>query len=178
MNIETVVNCGVVLVGAVTMLSCLVKSKALKEAMPFLRKAAQPEVARHIRQHHALMVFFLIGYVLVIVAFVLRLPFVSEIFMSMIFLFAAIFVFLKVSIETKLLSGMQDAMRGLLPICAKCKKIRLPDADDDDQKSWKHIEEYIQDRSDIKFTHSYCPLCYQEAIIDMESELTMTDNQG
>lgn len=44
-------------------------------------------------------------------------------------------------------------LSGLLPICAKCKKIR------DDKGYWNQIEEYISANSDALFTHSICPDC-------------------
>jgi GAF domain-containing protein len=44
-------------------------------------------------------------------------------------------------------------LRGLLPICASCKKIR------DDQGYWKQIESYIQDHSNAEFSHGICPDC-------------------
>ena len=37
--------------------------------------------------------------------------------------------------------------RGLLPICASCKKIR------DDQGYWQQIEQYMRDHSGAAFTH-------------------------
>lgn len=45
-------------------------------------------------------------------------------------------------------------LRGLLPICTTCKKIR-----DDKEGCWKHIESYIGEHSEAKFTHSMCPRC-------------------
>jgi hypothetical protein len=44
-------------------------------------------------------------------------------------------------------------LRGLLPICANCKKIR------DDKGYWNQIEYYIRERSDADFTHGICPDC-------------------
>jgi hypothetical protein len=52
-------------------------------------------------------------------------------------------------------------LRGLIPICMKCKKIRLPDHDEYDQKSWQNIETYIQEHSDTEFSHGLCPECYK-----------------
>ncbi len=49
-------------------------------------------------------------------------------------------------------------LRGLLPICASCKKIR------DDRGSWQPLESYISSRSDADFTHGYCPACAEQAI--------------
>lgn len=44
-------------------------------------------------------------------------------------------------------------LKGLLPICASCKKIR------DDSGYWNQIELYIMDHSDADFSHSLCPDC-------------------
>ena len=47
-------------------------------------------------------------------------------------------------------------LQGLIPICAKCKKIR------DDRGLWEQIEGYISERADVKFSHSICPDCRNE----------------
>lgn len=44
-------------------------------------------------------------------------------------------------------------LRGILPICAYCKKIR------DDTGYWNQIESYIQTRSEAEFSHGMCPEC-------------------
>jgi PAS domain S-box-containing protein len=44
-------------------------------------------------------------------------------------------------------------LRGLLPICAHCKKIR------DDEGYWNQLEAYIQEHSEVEFTHGICPEC-------------------
>jgi len=44
-------------------------------------------------------------------------------------------------------------LRGLLPICSNCKKIR------DDEGYWNKIESYIKNHSEAEFTHSICPEC-------------------
>jgi hypothetical protein len=52
--------------------------------------------------------------------------------------------------------GEIKVLRGLLPVCAYCKKIRT-----DDQR-WQSIESYITARSEASFTHTFCPECFQE----------------
>jgi uncharacterized PurR-regulated membrane protein YhhQ (DUF165 family) len=47
-------------------------------------------------------------------------------------------------------------LRGILPTCAHCKKIR------DDAGEWSQLEEYIQSHSEAKFTHGICPECTHE----------------
>lgn len=44
-------------------------------------------------------------------------------------------------------------LRGLLPICAGCKKIRGDDG------YWESVESYISAHSEATFTHGYCPEC-------------------
>jgi len=44
-------------------------------------------------------------------------------------------------------------LRGFLPICASCKKIRK------NEGSWQQIESYIREHSDAEFSHGLCPEC-------------------
>jgi DNA-binding NtrC family response regulator len=44
-------------------------------------------------------------------------------------------------------------LRGFLPICASCKKIR------DDKGYWTQIEAYISEHSEAEFSHGICPDC-------------------
>lgn len=44
-------------------------------------------------------------------------------------------------------------LTGLLPICARCKKIR------DSQDYWHQVESYISARTNVDFSHSICPEC-------------------
>lgn len=45
-------------------------------------------------------------------------------------------------------------LRGLLPICCSCKKIR------DDKNYWHQIDAYLAEHTDVTFSHSLCPDCY------------------
>lgn len=59
----------------------------------------------------------------------------------------------------RLIGELQEALsqvktlRGLLPICANCKKVR------DDGGYWHMVETYVRDHSDAEFTHTLCPEC-------------------
>ncbi len=44
-------------------------------------------------------------------------------------------------------------LRGLIPICGHCKKIR------DDGGYWQRVERYFEERSEVAFTHGLCPDC-------------------
>jgi PleD family two-component response regulator len=47
-------------------------------------------------------------------------------------------------------------LRGILPICASCKKIRNEDG------YWEQIENYIRARSEVDFSHGICEECARE----------------
>jgi len=49
--------------------------------------------------------------------------------------------------------GEVKTLRGFLPICSSCKKIR------DDQGYWQQIESYIRQHSEAEFSHGICPEC-------------------
>ena len=47
-------------------------------------------------------------------------------------------------------------LRGLLPICTECKRIR------DDRGDWLQFELYVDRHSDAEFSHGVCPDCYEQ----------------
>lgn len=47
-------------------------------------------------------------------------------------------------------------LKGLVPICASCKKIR------NDQGFWQQLEEYIQQHSEAEFSHGLCTPCIKK----------------
>ncbi len=59
----------------------------------------------------------------------------------------------KVNRELKHTLETVKHLRGLLPICSSCKKIR------NDSGYWQHVEAYISEHTDVDFTHGICPDC-------------------
>jgi phosphoserine phosphatase RsbU/P len=59
----------------------------------------------------------------------------------------------KVSELEKALTEVKT-LRGLIPICMYCKKIK------DDQASWQKMESYIESHTSASFSHSLCENCY------------------
>ena len=49
-------------------------------------------------------------------------------------------------------------LKGLLPVCAWCRKIR------DDDGYWLQLEEYVGQHTDATITHGICPECAKKAI--------------
>jgi len=73
---------------------------------------------------------------------------------------------------TKLEQALAEikTLRGILPICATCKKIR------DDKGSWNKIETYIRTHSEAEFTHGICPECIGEYYSSRNSNKGLGEN--
>ncbi len=54
-------------------------------------------------------------------------------------------------------------LRGILPICSVCKKIR------DDKGSWEQMEVYIATHSEAEFSHGYCPECATKVLAGIDA---------
>jgi len=61
-------------------------------------------------------------------------------------------------VEFDLLTAMKEVkiLRGIIPICSSCKKIR------NDEGIWNQIDVYIRDHSEAELSHSICPECMKK----------------
>lgn len=55
-------------------------------------------------------------------------------------------------------------LRGLLPICARCKKVR------DDEGYWQQIEDFVGRHSGAEFSHGICPKCMHRLFPELATE--------
>ena len=53
-------------------------------------------------------------------------------------------------------------LRGILPICSFCKKIR------DDKGYWDQVEVYIHQHTEVDFSHGICPDCMRRHYPDID----------
>ncbi len=68
------------------------------------------------------------------------------------------------AIERQKLLKEIKVLRGIIPICSYCKKIR------DDKGSWEQMEMYIRDHSEAEFSHGICPVCYEKFLKDLDEQ--------
>jgi phosphoserine phosphatase RsbU/P len=52
-------------------------------------------------------------------------------------------------------------LRKLIPICANCKRVRT------DAGDWQQLEGYIQDHSEVEFSHGVCQACMKQVYPDV-----------
>jgi len=65
----------------------------------------------------------------------------------------ALRVRLKVAERILGLQQRVSVLKGLLPICSYCKRIR------DDDGAWHGLEDYVMKRTETSFAHTLCPDC-------------------
>src|SRR5205085_12333005 len=53
-------------------------------------------------------------------------------------------------------------LRGLLPICSYCKRIR------GDDQYWQQVEGYVAEHSEAQFSHGICPPCYEKVSAEID----------
>lgn len=53
-------------------------------------------------------------------------------------------------------------LRGIIPICAYCKKIR------DDKGLWNQLEAYLNSHTGVEFSHGACPDCFKKQMEQIE----------
>lgn len=105
------------------------------------------------------MVFFILGYLITAAALVLQWHVIEDVFVGPMFALGALFVYLGVTIQARLVGQIVQTMERLVPICASCKRLRLADRDPDDMASWKAVEAYLAETHQAKVSHGICPEC-------------------
>lgn len=63
-------------------------------------------------------------------------------------------------------------LRGLLPICSHCKKIR------NSKGYWDQVDTYISRNTDTKFSHCICPDCFKEHHSDLVAKKCSLDKSN
>ncbi len=58
----------------------------------------------------------------------------------------------------------------ILPVCASCKAIRDDTGMDPGSGPWCSLEEYLERRTGVKISHTYCPSCSVKLIDDIDSD--------
>ena len=64
--------------------------------------------------------------------------------------------------ELEMADATEKHLRGLIPICCYCKRIRT------DENYWQQIEMFVSEHSDARFSHGICPTCFPAAKAAME----------
>jgi hypothetical protein len=65
--------------------------------------------------------------------------------------------------------GEIKQLKGILPICASCKKIR------DDKGYWHQVEMYVSTHTNAEFSHGLCPECIRNLYPDLDCDMNSSN---
>jgi ABC-type amino acid transport substrate-binding protein len=67
-------------------------------------------------------------------------------------------------LNAELVTALEEikTLRGIIPICSYCKKIR------DDKGMWNQLEAYLDSHSDAQFSHGACPECFKKQMEEID----------
>lgn len=68
---------------------------------------------------------------------------------------------------TRYLLAQIRVLEGYIPMCANCKKVRLPNSQAQDPSAWVPLEEFLTMKSEALISHSCCPECAEKLFKDI-----------
>ncbi len=103
-----------------------------------------------------------------------------SIYAVIVLLIFSIFRLIDISKSNKILLGQTTELkralseikqlRGIIPICASCKKIK------NDEGLWQRVEAYLHEHSDAEFSHGFCPECLKKLYPEIHGDEKETEN--
>jgi len=151
-----------IVAGAVVMIASIVKARTLARVGHLLSQRSRGPITRAVAIHRVLMIVFVLGYLVVAGALLLDFYPLGQIAVGVIFFLGSAFVLMGVWIQARMLSEIQSTVYGIVPICAKCKRIRSRDTEAEDRNAWKPITQYIEEDTTADFAQGYCPVCLDQ----------------
>jgi PAS domain-containing protein len=76
------------------------------------------------------------------------------------------------TVKLRVLLDRSKALKGLLPICASCKKVRGDDG------NWSKLESYVTESFGVQFSHGICADCAQEKYPEFIESIEKGDRHG
>ena len=64
--------------------------------------------------------------------------------------------------QVRLEEALTRLLSGYVTICAACKQI------EGQSERWTPVEQYIEERTEVQFTHGLCPICLEKAYAELD----------
>ena len=106
MNWDAIASALAISAGAVVMAAAIFRFGPILETTPYLEPRERQRLERFLKIHRALMGFFFIGYLVVLIGVVFDSPLLSNLLIGAIFFFGALFVHTTVTLQRRMLRGV------------------------------------------------------------------------
>jgi len=108
MNFVSTIGSVLIVLGASVMFMNILKSRCVPQILNQFMIEEYEQISGFLKLHWILMIFFLFGYLLVFVGIILKMQFVNDLFVGVIFFFGAVFVLLGIIIQSKTLIAVKE----------------------------------------------------------------------
>lgn len=150
----------VVALGAGIMIVCVIRVGEVRDLVALALEPDRSWLLKRVKLHRALMVFFLFAYVAVTLCCLTGYRKMNDLIVSAVFFLGAAFMYIGILMQNRMGAAIVLTLRGLIPICAWCKRVCAKPSEKDDEASWQSVETYLARRAPVDFTHGICPACY------------------
>ncbi len=108
MTWDTIVSSIGIAAGAVVMLISILRFGALMRKAHYIQGEEREALCKYLKVHRILMIFFLVGYAVVLAGVIFELGFVGNLFIAAIFFFGAAFVYIGLMLQDRMVQGVID----------------------------------------------------------------------
>lgn len=155
----------IIIVGALVIFRSFTRLESVYSLLPLIQEPSRKWLSMNIRIQRILLVVFLGGYFVVAITIYMGMEGLSNLIVSIILLLLSVSIYIGVKIKASMTSEILRTIKGLIPICAECKKIQSEsNTDATDQSSWMPVDQFISRKTNAKFTHGLCPSCEKEML--------------
>lgn len=160
---------GVCLVLAVAVVPFLgiFRARVMLGAALLLPAASRRPIRRFLIANLMLMVVFFSGSLIVTFSFLTGRATEGMVPVSLTLLAGSLMATLSTVLQTRMIVGLQRTLAGVVPVCSGCKRIRRPEAPEDDASSWQVVDDYLAGYTAAMVTHSLCPDCLRRLYPEM-----------
>jgi len=151
----------VITAGAGIMIACIIHIGEVRSMVALALEPDRSWLLRRVKIHRALMIFFLTAYVAAALCCLTGFEKVTAAIVPAVFFLGAAFIYLGILMQNRMSAAMLHTLRGLIPICAWCKRIHATPSGQDGEPSWQSVETYIARRAPVDFSHGICPECME-----------------
>ena len=140
------------------------------DLLPLIEVKASKQLRRLVKVQHALLPVFISGYIMA--AFEIfndHTPHLKSI-IGLILFFGGVYVLISTYIKMFMARSAVMVIGSMIPICAKCKKIRTGEDSAGHEAVWQAMEIYMGATRGLKFSHGLCPECLAEYEADLDKE--------
>lgn len=159
------------LFGSAILGASALKAWRLCGVLVFVREARRQRVRSFLRGMVLLLAFFSLAYAALAVVQSFSVRHLNDHLVVLVLTSGALFAWLSLSLSTQLLREIERTLRGVIPICACCKKVRREQGSSTNPDDWQRIESYISERSSVDFSHGYCPECYESELRALQASV-------